>query len=166
MGAAVLLGFAGAEAGAAQVDFHAAPRLLAVSALASPTNPPGPCDPDEIGQTRAGPDGRLYQCVPSGTGSGSVNNSSKGTGGSSQEPPRFTSNSRQSRTYGNGVADIRGQADGYARKMQGQGFDTSVGALRIGKYGDGRGDITVAVYKKGSDQPVHIRHFITKDRIQ
>lgn len=166
MGAAVLLGFAGVEAGTAQVDAQAAPRLLAVSTSLPPTDPPGPCNTEEIGQTKAGPDGKAYQCVPMGTSPGNVNNSSEGTGDTGQESPRFTNNSRQSRTYGNGVDSIRGQADSYARKMQDNGYDTSVGALRIGKYGDGRGDITVAVYKKGSDRPVHIRHFITKDRVR
>ncbi|MCA1709134.1 MAG: RHS repeat-associated core domain-containing protein, partial [Actinobacteria bacterium] len=80
--------------------------------------------------------------------------------------PRFKSNRRQSRSYGRSVADIRGQANGYAERMSRQGYDVNVGALRIGRYGEGRGDITVAVYKKGSDEIVHIRHFITKHRIR
>lgn len=75
MGAAVLLGFAGVEAGAAQVDAQVAPLLLGAPTSAPPTNPPGPCNPEEIGQTKVGPDGQVYKCVPEGTSPGNANNS-------------------------------------------------------------------------------------------
>jgi RHS repeat-associated protein len=80
--------------------------------------------------------------------------------------PRFTSNRVASRTYGSSVSDIRSQAGGYARAMRRAGYDVHVGKLDIGHYGAGRGDITVAVYKKGTNTLVHIRHFITKGRIR
>lgn len=70
--AAVLLGFAGVEAGTAQAGVQAVPRLLTASTSLPPTNPPGPCNPGEIGQTKPGPDGKLYKCVPAGADSGSA----------------------------------------------------------------------------------------------
>ena len=82
--------------------------------------------------------------------------SSGGSGGSS--PPRFTDNTRQSRTYGNSVSDISGQAERYAERARRQGYDVSVPGVRTGKYGGP--DITVTISRNGVIK--HIRHFIVK----
>jgi hypothetical protein len=82
--------------------------------------------------------------------------SSGGSGGN--PPPRFTDNTRQSRTYGNSISDISGQAQRYADRMRGRGYDVSVPPVRTGKYGGP--DITVTVIKNGVIK--HIRHFIVK----
>lgn len=87
--------------------------------------------------------------------SGSGGSSSGGSGGS---PPRFTDNTRQSRTYGNSIGDISGQAQQYANRMRRQGYDVSVPGVRTGKYGGP--DITVTVSRNGVIK--HIRHFIVK----
>jgi hypothetical protein len=83
---------------------------------------------------------------------------SSGSGGSSGNPPRFTDNTRQSRTYGNSVSDIRGQANRWADRMRAQGYDVWVGGLRTEKYG--RPDITVTIRRNGVVE--HIRHFMVK----
>ncbi|MGH3874908.1 MAG: polymorphic toxin type 28 domain-containing protein [Pseudonocardiaceae bacterium] len=72
VGVVMLLGFAGVEAGAVPQ----APQRLSASTALPPTNPPGPCNADEIGQTRIGPDGKPYVCVPGGTDSSGVDNRS------------------------------------------------------------------------------------------
>lgn len=82
--------------------------------------------------------------------------SSGGSGGSS--PPRFTDNTRQSRTYGSSVSDISGQAERYAARARRQGYDVSVPGVRTGKYGGP--DITVTISRNGVIK--HIRHFIVK----
>lgn len=81
---------------------------------------------------------------------------SSGSGGSS--PPRFTENTRQSRTYGNSISDISGQAQRYANRARRQGYDVSVPGVRTGKYGGP--DITVTISRNGVIK--HIRHFIVK----
>jgi hypothetical protein len=90
----------------------------------------------------------------------SGSSSSGGSGGSGgNPPPRFTDNTRQSRTYGNSVSDIRGQANRYAERMERRGYTVNVPELRTGKYSGP--DITVTVIKKNGDIK-HIRHFIVK----
>jgi hypothetical protein len=85
--------------------------------------------------------------------------SSGGSGGSGgNPPPRFTDNTRQSRTYGNSVSDIRGQANRYAERMRARGNEAVVPQVRTGKYGGA--DITVTVIRNGVVK--HIRHFIVK----
>lgn len=60
--AAMLLGFAGIQAGIAQA---AVDTSASATALISPqTNPPGPCGGSELGQTKNGPDGQPYTCQP------------------------------------------------------------------------------------------------------
>ena len=81
---------------------------------------------------------------------------SGGSGGSS--PPRFTENTRQSRTYGDSVSDITGQSQRYADRMRRRGYEVSVPGVRTGKYGGP--DITVTVSRNGVIK--HIRHFIVK----
>lgn len=62
--AATIVGLVGMEAVAAPASAHlAVPRLAAFNLLPQ-TDPPGPCTPEEIGQTKRGPDGTLYECVP------------------------------------------------------------------------------------------------------
>jgi hypothetical protein len=79
IGAAMLLGFAGVEAGIAQaaVDTPAS-SLVRVSPQ---TDPPGPCDSDELGTTKTGSDGNTYTCGPTDS---SQSNSDPGDGGSDQ----------------------------------------------------------------------------------
>lgn len=59
-----LLSAGGVGAGAAPAVASTPAAAAAAGLLA--TVPPGPCDPDEVGQTRIGPDGRRYVCVPTG----------------------------------------------------------------------------------------------------
>lgn len=88
----------------------------------------------------------------------SSNGGGGGGGGSGGNPPRFTSNARQSRTYGSSVSDIQGQASRYAGRMRRDGFDVFVGSVRYGKYG--YADVTVTTIRNGVVK--HIRHFIYK----
>jgi hypothetical protein len=61
---AVLFGLVAASgAGTTQATVSTAPALIA-SGFSELTNPPGPCDPEEIGQDRIGPDGNRYTCTP------------------------------------------------------------------------------------------------------
>lgn len=93
---------------------------------------------------------------------GVLMNQANGPGGSGGSggtpPPRFTENTRQSRTYGNSISDISGQAQRYADRMRRRGYDVSVPGVRTGKYGGP--DITVTVTRNGVIK--HIRHFIVK----
>ena len=91
---------------------------------------------------------------------GVLMNESAGSGGSSggSTPPRFTDNTRQTRTYGKSVSDIRGQSRRWAERMRRQGYDVSVPGVRTGKYGGP--DITVTASKNGVIK--FIRHFIVK----
>jgi hypothetical protein len=58
--AAMLLGFAAVEAGAAQAAVITATSSDTV--FFPQTDPPGPCTLDEIGQKKVGRDGKLYEC--------------------------------------------------------------------------------------------------------
>jgi hypothetical protein len=88
---------------------------------------------------------------------------------------RFADNAQESTTYGDSVADIRRQANKYAKEMQARGYNTQVQPLAVDKHGDGRGDITVEVSEKGYPKVEHgklvkkkvayIRHFVTKNRV-
>jgi hypothetical protein len=89
---------------------------------------------------------------------GSSGSGSSGSGGGGNPPPRFTDNTRQSRTYGNSISDISGQAQRYADRMRRQGYEVSVPSVRTGKYSGP--DITVTVIRNGVIK--HIRHFIVK----
>jgi hypothetical protein len=91
---------------------------------------------------------------------GVLMNESSGSGGGSSgsTPPRFTDNTRQTRTYGKSVSDIRGQSRRWAARMRRQGYDVSVPGVRTGKYGGS--DITVTASKNGVIK--FIRHFIVK----
>ncbi len=64
----MLLGFFGVQAGVAQADVPT-PTSSAMPVLPQ-TDPPGPCTADELGQTKVGPDGELYECVPVGSDPG------------------------------------------------------------------------------------------------
>ncbi len=84
--------------------------------------------------------------------SASSSGASSGGGG----PPRYTSNSGGvTRTYGNSVNDITGQAKTWGSRMQAKGFDVRVPPVRYGKYGFA--DVTVTAMKNGKTL---IRHFI------
>lgn len=52
-----LLGSAAVAAAAAQASMPAPTAF-------TQTEPPGPCNPDEIGQSKVGPDGQTYTCLP------------------------------------------------------------------------------------------------------
>lgn len=67
MSAAILLGFAGAEAEAAQASTQTATPHLTAFTLLLQNDPPGPCTSEEIGQSKVGPDGNTYTCLPEGT---------------------------------------------------------------------------------------------------
>jgi hypothetical protein len=58
---AMLFGLAEVGAGAAQATVST-PASLTAPAFLSVSIPPGPCDPEEIGQERAGLDGKMYVC--------------------------------------------------------------------------------------------------------
>lgn len=88
---------------------------------------------------------------------GNSGGSSGGSGGN--PPPRFTDNTWQSRTYGNSISDIRGQATRYAERMRRQGYEVVVPSVRTGKYSGP--DITVTVIRPNGVIE-HIRHFIVK----
>lgn len=71
--AAMLFGLIRAQAGAAEVSAPArapltTPAVLPPTpAVLPPMNPPGPCNPEETGQEKVGPDGENYVCVPLGS---------------------------------------------------------------------------------------------------
>jgi hypothetical protein len=56
--AAMLFGLIGAQAGAAEVSAPARAPLTTPAVL-PPMNPPGPCNPEETGQEKIGPDGEV-----------------------------------------------------------------------------------------------------------
>ena len=72
MSVAVIAGIVAGEAGAAQASAQAGAPLRTASASFPQTDPPGYCTPDEIGQVKRGPDGKMYKCVPVGSDPGSV----------------------------------------------------------------------------------------------
>lgn len=80
MSAAMLFGFAGVEAGAAQASAQV-PASSTVLVLPQ-TDPPGPCTPDEVGQSKVGPDGNTYTCLPIGSEPGGIDDTSGETGSS------------------------------------------------------------------------------------
>ena len=60
--AAMLLGIAGIQASMAQAAVDTSAHSLG---FAWPqTDPPGPCDPSEVGQSKTGSDGQAYTCQP------------------------------------------------------------------------------------------------------
>ena len=66
--AATLCGLVGTGTGAAQAAVPIIPAPLTAAVILPATVPPGPCDPEEIGQEKAGLDGKMYVCVPIGPG--------------------------------------------------------------------------------------------------
>lgn len=64
--AVMLFGLADMEAGVAQAAVTIMSASPTASAVLSATIPPGPCDPDEVGQEKAGLDGKMYVCEPVG----------------------------------------------------------------------------------------------------
>jgi hypothetical protein len=60
--AAILLGCAGIQASVAQAAVET--PISARVSVSPQTDPPGPCDPSEQGQTKVGPDGQTYTCEP------------------------------------------------------------------------------------------------------
>jgi hypothetical protein len=78
----MLLGFAGIQAGIAQATVDTPAH---VHALVWPqTDPPGPCDPSELGQSKTGSDGQTYTCQPADSDQG---NGQPGDDGSGNDDP-------------------------------------------------------------------------------
>ena len=76
--AAMLLGIAGAQTGIAQAAVNTPAAALAL--IAPQTNPPGPCDPSELGQSKTGPDGQTYTCQPDNSDPGNGQPGDSGSG--------------------------------------------------------------------------------------
>lgn len=62
MSTAILLGFAGVEAGVAHADVPAPPSSTML--VVPQTDPPGSCTTDEIGQSKVDAEGNTFTCLP------------------------------------------------------------------------------------------------------